>query len=153
MSSYQDGWDHYLGNIGKLKCDKEQKDLLTKAVWTLRKHLGEGWPSESSNINHGLIWFLRTISIQTSNGFLVIWGDAMSAVEDVDGFESMLDKIRHPDLFRASIAELEMAGRLARSGCRIEFETGVKSKKPDLLCRNGESRFFLEVKTFAIADS
>ena len=113
MSNYQDRWDHYLDSIEQIRGDKKQKDLLTKAVQTLRKHLGENWPSESSNANNGLIWFLRTISTQMGNGFLVIWGDAMSAVEDANGFDGMLDKIRRPDLFRASIVELEMAGSIA----------------------------------------
>ena len=151
MSNYQDRWDHYLNSIEQIRGDKKQKDLLTKAVQTLRKHLGEDWPSESSNANNGLIWFLRTISTQMGNGFLVIWGDAVSAVEDANSFDDMLDKIRRPNLFRASIAELEMAGRLARNGCRIEFEPCVGSKKPDMLCHNEKSRFFLEVKTLAAA--
>ena len=151
MSNRQDRWDYYLDSIGKIRGDKKQKDLLTKAVKTLRKHLGEDWPSESSNASNGLIWFLRRISIQMGNGFLVIWGDAMSAVEDANGFEGMLDKIRRPDLFRSSIAELEMAGRLAKNGCHIEFEPHIGSKKPDLLCQNEKSRFFLEIKTLAIA--
>ena len=151
MSSHQDRWDHYLDSIEKIRSDKKQKDLLTMAVKTLRKHLGEDWPSESSNASNGLIWFLRRISIQMGNGFLVIWGNAMSAVEDAKGFEGMLDKIRHPGLFRTSIAELEMAGRLAKNGCCIEFEPHVGTKKPDLLCQNEKSRFFLEIKTLAVA--
>lgn len=151
MSSYQDRWDHYLDSIGKIRGDKQQKDLLTKAVKTLRKHLGEDWPSEFGNANNELIWFLRMISSQTDNGFLIIWGDAMSAVEDANGFEGMLDKIRRPDRFRDSVAELEMASRLARNGCQIEFEPHVGSKKPDLLCQNGKSQFFLEVKTLSVA--
>lgn len=130
---------------------RQKTKRLTNAVQTLRKHLGEDWPAKSSGSNDGLIWFLRMIRIQMNNGFLVIWGDAVSAVEGADGFDVMLDKIRNPKRFRASIAELEMAGRLARNGCRIEFEPCVGSKKPDMLCHNEKSRFFLEVKTLDVA--
>ena len=151
MSDCQDQWDHYLDSIGQVRCGQKQKDLLTKAVQTLRKHLGEGWPAESSHSNDGLIWFLRMIRIHARDGLLVIWGDAMSAVAGADGFDGMLAKIRNPKHFRASIAELEMAGRLARNGCRIEFEPRVGSKKPDMLCHNEKSRFFLEVKTLDVA--
>ena len=67
------------------------------------------------------------------------------------GFERMAAKLRDPGRIESPIAELEMAGRLAGSGCRIEFEPEVDGKKPDLLCRSGESEFFVEVKTLGIA--
>ena len=151
MSYYSDGWDHYLSGIEAIKGYKKQKDLLTKAVQTLQEHIGDDRPSKSSETNHGLLWELRIISGATSDGFLVIWGDAISAVEEANGFKSMLNKIRRHDLFYSSIAELEIAGRLARNGCRIELEPEVGSKRPDMLCQNEKSRFYLEVKTLATA--
>ena len=53
----------------------------------------------------------------------------MAAVESVKGVESILAKIRRYDCFASSIAELEMAGRLVKKECNVEFEPKVGRKK------------------------
>ena len=95
---------------------------------------------------------VRVISGSMSDGLLVIWGDSMAAVENVKGVESILAKIRRYDCFASSIAELEMAGRLAKKECNVEFEPKVGRKKPDLLCMSDDSKLLIEVKTLATAD-
>ena len=149
---YSDSWDHYLRRVTASKMDESQKEHLTKAVHTLRRNLGEDWPAESKDTTHSLLWSLRVISGSLNDGRLVIWGDCMASVENVKGFEGILAKIRRYDCFNSSIAELEMAGRLVKKGCNVEFEPKVGCKKPDLLCLSGDSKFLIEVKTLATAD-
>ena len=149
---YSDSWDHYLHRVTTSKMNKIQKERLTRAVLSLRRNLGEDWPVESKDTMHTLLWSLRVISGSMSDGLLVIWGDSMAAVENVKGVESILVKIRRYDCFASSIPELEMAGRLAKKGCNVEFEPKVGCKKPDLLCVSDDSKFLIEVKTLATAD-
>ena len=137
---YSDDWDHYLDNVAtNSSIPDSQKYQLTKAIQTLRKNLGESWPSESRETNHRILWELRIISGAVSDGLIVIWGDSMSAAEKVEGFSKILAKIKRHDCFDGTIAELEIAGRLA----------GRKS--PDLLIHDGKSRLFIEVKTLLTA--
>ena len=149
---YSDSWDHYLHNITTSKINERHQGRLTRAVQSLRRNLGEDWPAESKDTPHSLLWSLRVISGSLNDGRLVIWGDSMAAVENVKGVESILAKIRRYDCFASSIAELEIAGRLAKKECNVEFEPKVGCKKPDLLCLSGDSRFLIEVKTLATAD-
>ena len=127
-----------------------------KSVQTFRRHLGEDWPSQSKDTYHELLGSLEVISGATSDYLLVLWGECLSALEKVKGFESMLPKIKDPVLFRSSLAELEVAGRLARHGCNLELEPNMGSKRrgkvPDMLCSIGESKFYIEVKTLENAD-
>ena len=147
-----DGWDHYLCSITRGKFSEKQKDRLTKSVQTFRKHLGEDWPSQSKDTPHELLWSLEVISGATSDYLLVLWGECLSALEKVKGFDSVLPKIKDPVLFRRSLAELEVAGRLARHGCNLELEPNVEGKVPDMLCSIGESKFYIEVKALENAD-
>ena len=121
--------------------------MLLKSVQTLRKNLGRNWPIESKDTRHKILWLVRNVIYEMEYGLLVIWGDSMSAVEGTKGFGDILDKIRSSDCFDSSIAELEIAARFAEHGCRIEFEPAAGCKRPDLLCENEGSRFFIEVKT------
>ena len=149
---YSDSWDHYLHRVATSKIDKIQKERLTRAVQSLRRNLGEDWPVESKDTLHTLLWSLRVISDSMSDGLLIIWGESMAAVENMKGVESIRAKMRRYDCFTSSISELEMAGRLAKKGCNVEFEPKVGCKKPDLLCVSDNSRFIIEVKTLATAD-
>ena len=115
-----DGWDHYLHSITRGKFSEGQKNRLRKSVQTFRRHLGKDWPSQSKDTHHELFWSLEVISGATSDYLLVLWGECLSALEKVKGFDSMLPKIKDPVLFRSSLAELEVAGRLARHGCNLE---------------------------------
>ena len=150
--SYSDSWDYYLHRITTSDFNYEQKKHLAKAVNTMRRHLSEDWPSKSKDTHHELLWLLRSISGSISDNLLVLWGDCMSAIEDIDGFASMLSKIADPVTFHSSIAELEVAGRLAMHGCRLKLEPSIKGKKPDLFCENEDSTFYIEVKTLLTAD-
>ena len=154
--SCSDSWDHYLHSITRGKFSEVQKDRLMKSVQTFRIHLGEDWPSQSKDTHHELLWSLRVISGATSDYLLVLWGECLSALEKVKGFESMLPKIKDPVLFRSSLAELEVAGRLARHECNLELEPNMEGKcsdkVPDMLCSIGESKFYIEVKTLETAD-
>ena len=149
---YLDSWDHYLHSVTTSKRDKIQKERLTRAVRSLRRNLGEDWPVESKDTPHTLLWSLRVISDSMSDGLLIICGDSMAAVENVKGVENILAKMRRYDCFASSIPELEMAGRLAKKGCNVEFEPKMGCKKPDLLCVSDDSKFLIEVKTLATAD-
>ena len=152
MSWYTDGWDHYLNRIKETAADPETRDRLTGAVRTLRRNLGEDWPLESKDIGHPILWELRMISGAVADGFLVLWGDSMSAVEEAKGFDGMLAKLRRRKGLESAIAEMETAGRLASRGCRVEFEPEVgRKKRPDLRCRCGKSEFLIEVKTLGMA--
>ena len=143
-------WEPYLNRIIANVAEPEMRERLTGAVQIMMRHLGEDWPSKPKDDNL-LRWFLGNVSGAVSDYLLVIWGDAISSVEGAVGFERMAAKLRDPGRIESPIAELEMAGRLAGSGCRIEFEPEVDGKKPDLLCQSGESEFFVEVKTLGIA--
>ena len=149
---YSDSWDHYLQNITTCKTDEKHQERITKAVQSLRRNLGEDWPAESKDTTHNLLWLLRVASGSFNDGRLVIWGDCMAAVENVKGVDSVLTKVRRHDCFAGSIAELEMAGRLAKKEYNVEFEPKVGRKKPDLLCLSGDSKFLIEVKALATAD-
>ena len=149
---YTDSWNHYLNSIyTNNRIEKKQKRRLLQSVQTLRKNLGEDWPATSKDSNHEILWLLRTISGAVSDSLLIIWGDFMSAVEDVKGFEDVMDRIKNPNSFASSIAEMEMAGRLAKPGRCIEFEASAGEKKPDILYQDEKSRFFVEVKTLGTA--
>ena len=145
---YIDDWDHYLDSVAiNDRIEEKQKKKLLRSIQTLRKNLGEDWPTESKNTNHALLWSLRIISGATADGFLVLWGDAMSAMENTKNFGDVLAGIKTLDKFDSSMAELEVASRLAGHGCQIEFEPSVGDKKLDLLCQYKKLRFFVEVKT------
>ena len=149
---YSDDWDRYLDNVAtNSSIPDNQKHQLTKAIQIMRKNLSESWPSESRETNHGILWALRLISGSISDGLLVIWSDSMSAVEKIEGFDRILAKIKRPDRFDGTIAELEIAGRLAGRGCLIEIEPEIGRKKPDLLVHGGKSRLFIEIKTLFTA--
>ena len=150
--SYSDDWDHYLNNIKSIKAGQKQKDRLTMAVQTMRRNFGEDWLSESKDTPHTILWSLQSMSGAMDEGLLVIWGDYISAVEKSKGFETLRNKLKRHDCFESSLAELEMAGRLASHGCRIEFEPKTGDKVPDLHCHIGESKFFIEVKTLTTAN-
>lgn len=143
-------WEPHLNRIGAKVADPEMRERLTGAVRTMMGHLGEDWPSKTKDDNL-LRWFLGNVSGAVSDYLLVIWGDAISAVEGAAGFERMIAKLRDPGRLESPISELEMAGRLAGRGCHIEFEPEVGGKRPDLLCQSSGSEFFVEVKTLGTA--
>ena len=143
-------WESHLNRIRVNVTDPEMRERLTGTVRIMMRHLGEDWPSKPKDDNL-LRWFLGNVSGAVSDYLLVIWGDAISAVEGAAGFERMVAKLRYPGRLESPISELEMAGRLAGRGCHIEFEPEVDDKRPDLLCRSGGSEFFVEVKTLGTA--
>ena len=145
---YSDDWDRYLDSVAtNSNIPENKKRRFTKAIQIMRKNLGESWPSESRETNHGILWALRLISGSINDGLLVIWSDSMSALEKIEGYNRILAKIKRPDRFDGTIAELEIAGRLAGRGCLTEIEPEIGRKKPDLLVHDGKSRLFIEIKT------
>ena len=145
---YTISWDYYLNSIRKnRRMGEDFKDDLLKSIPTLRKNLGEDWPLEPRNSSHKILRLLRNAVFEMESGLLVFWGNCMSTAEKSEGFEGILNKIKHPCDFASSITELEMAYRLARNGGTIEFEPNAGSKKPDLLCQYGKLELFFEVKT------
>ena len=151
MSDYTDDWDHYLELVKAAKASPEMKVRLTEAVQTLRRALGEDWPLKVQDSHHPILWSLRMISGAMSDGILVNWGGCVSALEMSKNFENLLTKLRLPTGSESSIAELEVAGRLAGNGCTVELEPEVGGKRPDLRCRCGGPEFFVEVKTLNTA--
>ena len=149
-------WDDYLRLIAEGRFSEGQKERLARSVQTFRSHLGEDWPSQPGDTYHELLGSLMVIGGAMSDALLVLWRECLSALEDVKGFESMLPKMRDPVKFRGSLAELEVAGRLARHGCVLELEPGTggkqKGKVPDMLCDMGGSRIYVEVKTLETSD-
>ena len=151
MSDYADGWDIYLNHVEVAKATSEMKAQLTEAVLTLRKVLGEDWPSKSQDSDHPILWSLRMISGAMSNGILINWGGCVSALKDAKDLESLLAKLRCSGKARSAVAELEVAGRLAGNGCAVELEPKVGDKRPDMRCRCGDLEFLVEVKTLNTA--
>ncbi len=153
MSHHADGWDHYLSSIEENAASPELKKQLTEAVQTIRRYLGEDWPSKApEDSRHAILWELRMISGAVRDYLPVVWGNSLSAVEGAEGLDGMLAKLRRHEDPESSIAELEMAGRLVSHGYSIEFEPEVeRKKKPDMLCRNDDMKFFVEVKTLGTA--
>ena len=82
-------WESHLNRIGAKVADPEMRERLTGAVRTMMGHLGEDWPSKTKDDNL-LRWFLGNVSGAVSDYLLVIWGDAISAVEGAAGFERMV---------------------------------------------------------------
>ena len=150
MSDAAASWESCLGRIGANVANPEMAERLTGAVRAMRRHLGEDWLSVAKDGNM-LRWFLGNVSGAVSDYLLVIWGDAISAAEESAGFGRMAAKLRDPGRLESPLAELEMAGRLAGRGCRVQFEPEVDDKRPDMLCRCGGSEFIVEVKTLGIA--
>ena len=149
---YTDIWDHYLNSIyTNNRIEKKQKRRLLQSVQTLRKNLGEDWPAKSKDNNHEILWLLRTISGAISDSLLIIWGNSISAVENIKGFGNVMARVRNQNSFASSMAEIEVASRLTTLGCYIEFESNAGNKKPDILYQNKKSRFFVEVKTLGTA--
>ena len=151
MYNGEDGWDHYLGLVKAAEASPEMKAQLTEAVQRLRRVLGEDWPSKSRDSHHPILWSLRMISGAMGDGILVNWGGCVSVLERTRNFGSLLAKLRRPTGSESSIAELEVAGRLASNGCAVELEPEVGGKKPDLRCRCGDLEFLAEVKTLNTA--
>ena len=149
-------WDDYLRLIAEGRFSEGQKERLASSVQTFRKHLGEDWPLQPGDTYHELLESLSVISGATSDALLVLWGECLSALEDVKGFESMLPKMRDPVKFRRSLAELEVAGRLAKCGRVLELEPGTGCKQgdkvPDMLCDMNGSKIYVEVKTLETSD-
>ena len=149
---YSDNWERYLDNVAtNSNIPDNQKLQLTKAIQIMRKNLDESWPSQSRETNHGILWALKLISGSMSDGLLVIWSDSMSAVEKIEGYSKILARIKHPDCFDGTIAELEIAGRLTGRGYLAEIEPEIGRKKPDLLVNDGKSKLFVEIKTLFTA--
>lgn len=144
-------WESYLDRVDANVADLAMRRQLRKAVLTMRRHLGEDWPSRSNGDRNILRFFLGNVSGAVSDYLLVIWGDAISAVESVSGFDGMLAKLRGCGVLESTLVELEVAGRLAGRGARVELEPEAGRKRPDLLCQYGGSEFFLEVKTLFTA--
>ena len=149
---YTDSWNYYLNSIyTNNRIEKKQKRRLLQSVQTLRKNLGEDWPAKSKDNNHEILWLLRTISGAISDSLLIIWGNSISAVENIKGFGNVMARVKNPNSFASSIAEIDVASRLTKPGCYIEFESNAGDKKPDILYQNEKSRFFVEVKTLGTA--
>ena len=151
-ASYPDGWDQYLDKVaanGDIPDGKRRR--LTKAIQTLRRHLGEGWPSESKDTGHRILLALRNVSGSVHDGLLLEWSDSLSAIENVRGFDGILDRIKRSDLFGGAVAELKIAGRLARRGFLAEIGPGAGRKRPDLLVRDGDLELLVEVKMMGTA--
>lgn len=149
----QDGttnWESFLNRINANVIDQDTKKQLAKAVRIMRRHLGEDWPSEAKSDNL-LHWSLGSVSGAVSDYLPAIWGDAISATEGSVGFGRMVAKLRIPGRLESHIAELEIAGRLADRGCRVQFEPEVDGKRPDLLCQYAGSEFLVEVKMLETA--
>lgn len=144
------GWEFFLNRINANITDQCMKKQLTKAVQTMRQHLGEDWPSEAESDNL-LRWSLESVSGTDSDYLLVLWGDAIAATEGSVGFRRMVAKLRMPGRLESCIAELEVAGRLACNGCCVQFEPKVDGKRPDLLCRYDGYEFLVEVKMLETA--
>ena len=151
MLDHADSWNHYLDHVKMAEATPEMKAQLTEAVLTLRSVLGEDWPSSLQDSNHPILWSLRMISGALGDGILINWGGCVSALKNAKNFESLLNKLRHPDEDGSAVAELEVAGRLAGNGCAVELEPGVGNKKPDMRCRCGDLEFLVEVKTLNTA--
>ena len=149
---YVDSWNHYLNSIyTNNRIEKKQKRRLLQSVQTLRKNLGEDWPAKSKDSNHEILWLLRTISGAISDSLLIIWGNSISDVENIKGFGNVMARVKNPNSFASSIAEIDVASKLTKPGCYIEFESNAGDKKPDILYQNEKSRFFVEVKTLGTA--
>jgi len=154
MSSlYSNDWDHYLNEIQsntEIK-DKRRKQLI-KSVTALRKNLGEDWLLKSKDTNHPILWSLRTIHGGSADNLLSIWGDSLSTLEKIPGFDKILNRIKKYDTFESAESEFEVASRLVKRGCKIKIEQKTGNKKPDFFCKNKKSEFFVEVKTLATAN-
>ena len=146
-----DSWERYLDSVKAARTAPEQKVRLAEAVRILRRALGEDWPSKSKDSYHTILLSLRSISGAASDSLLVYWADCVSALEGAEGFVGMVDKLRRPAGIAGSIAELEVAGRLAARGCTVELEPEAGRKKPDMRCRYGDLEFLVEVKTLETA--
>ena len=151
MPDHADGWNRYLNRIKAVEVIPEIEAQLTEAVLTLRRALGEDWPSRLQDSDHPILWSLRMISGAMGDGFLINWGGCVSALENAKNLESLLDKLRQPDEDGSAVAELEVAGRLASNGCAVELEPVVGNKMPDMRCRCGDLKFFVEIKTLNVA--
>lgn len=151
MPDHSDGWDRYLDHVRAAEATPEMKAQLMDAVLTLRRALGEDWPTMLQDSNHPILWSLRMISGTMGDGILVNWGCCVSALENAENFESLMDKLRRPDETGSAVAELEVAGQLASNGCAVELEPEVGNKRPDMFCRCGDLEFFVEVKTLNTA--
>lgn len=154
MSSlYSNDWDHYLNEIQtNIKIKDEHRKQLIKSVTALRKNLGEDWLLKSKDTNHPILWSLRTIHGGSADNLLSIWGDSISTLEKIPGFDKILERIKKTNSFDSAVSELEIASRLVNHGCNLKIEQKIGDKKPDFFCKNGKYEFFVEVKTLATAD-
>lgn len=154
MSSlYSNDWEHYLNEIqSNTEIKDERRKQLIKSVTALRKNLGEDWLSKSKDTNHPILWSLRTIHGGSTDNLLSIWGDSLSTLEKIPGFDKILNRVKKSDAFESAESELEVASRLVKHGCKIKIEQKTGNKKPDFFCKNKKSEFFVEVKTLATAN-
>ena len=147
--NYSDDWDFYMHRIrANCKMNAKLRKDLASSVSTLRKHFGTGWMPKN-NPSHKILWLVRNFAYEMDVGLLVFWSNCISASEESAGFEKILKKTTNSDRFDSSIAELEIAGKLARNDCEVEFEPTVGRKIPDLVCRYEGKEIFFEVKTLA----
>ena len=155
MSSiYSDDWEYHINKIQtNVKIDNKRRKQLIESLTVLRRNLGEDWLRESKYTKHPILWSIRTIhGKSSSDNLLLIWGNAISALEGLSDFDKILDKIKKACLFDSAESELEVGYKLARNGYQLEIEQEVENKRPDFFCKKDKLKFFVEVKTLITAD-
>ena len=113
----------------------------------VEKHLGVGWLSTRQLQGSGIV---PTIGV-------VFIGECLAAIEDLQGFEQLIEKVRRND--SSALSEME-AVRMFRlmSGVEIELApaltVGAATKKPDFRVRRANERWtYIEVTHPNVSDA
>ena len=113
----------------------------------VEKHLGAGWLAARHHKGSGIV---PTIGV----AFI---GECLAAIEDLQGFESLAEKVRRNDT--SALSEME-AVRLFRLMGDVEIEleptlpVGAATKKPDFRARRADERWtYIEVTHPDVSDS
>jgi len=79
-------------------------------------------------------------------------GEILEILKKVPRFQSLQKLLKDASMFDSAIAHAEVAARLKNVGYKIELEPNVGNSKADVLARENDDEFFIEVSTVGEGD-
>jgi len=100
---------------------------------------------------HSLVYML-TNGAPSTQLYLGRLGETLKTLEEIPRFESLQKFLKDAAMFDSAIAHAEVAARLKNVGYQIELEPEVGNGKADVLARENDNEFFIEVSTVGEGD-
>ena len=150
VSKQQDKWGDLNYHILRVKDADEltskQKEKVIDGFNKIIKIFGENWFREAAVANHPLIWYFRNLAPWT-RFWLLDFGKKLDELKSLPNFEKLKNKLKTPQLFDASLAELEVAAKLKRASINVELYPKIDSGESDFKAVTDDTEIYIEVTT------